>query len=71
MNEDDDDPRWRDNPYRPKDATLSDIRNAIEGMKYELNKQLHKLNSQVSVLMLGMAFMFITALGRVDGFSQV
>ena len=57
MDDDEEQQRWRDNPYRPKDKTLSDVHKEISLLRIELQK----LTSQFSVLPWGMAFMFITA----------
>jgi hypothetical protein len=62
MDDDEEQQRWRDNPYRPKDKTLSDVHQEISFLRIEFKQQLDKLNSQFSRLLWVMAIMFIAAM---------
>jgi hypothetical protein len=62
MDDDEEQQRWRDNPYHPKDETLSDVHQEISFLRIEFKQQLDELNSQFSRLLWGMAIMFIAAM---------
>jgi hypothetical protein len=58
---DDDHPMYR-SPFPTEDDTLADVKLEIVHLRVEIKQQLEKLNSQMSILMFGLACMFLTGL---------